>query len=47
MASVGSTPTDAITFAGVGLLLIIATAIAVCLPALRGAHVDPLVALRE
>jgi putative ABC transport system permease protein len=43
----GVESTDALTFGGVALLLCVAAFVAVCLPALRAAKVDPLVALQH
>jgi ABC-type antimicrobial peptide transport system permease subunit len=43
----GVTSTDAVTFAGVALLLCAVTLFACLLPALRAMRVDPMVALRE
>lgn len=39
-------PTDAITLAGIGLLLIVITTIAASIPAHSGARIDPAIALR-
>jgi putative ABC transport system permease protein len=43
----GVNPTDSLTFIEVAVLLSCAAFAAVCLPALRAAHVDPVVALQQ
>jgi ABC-type antimicrobial peptide transport system permease subunit len=42
----GVTPTDALTFAAVALLLIVIALVACLIPARRAARVDPMEALR-
>jgi predicted permease len=42
----GISPLDPVTFAGVGLLLMVVAMTASCVPALRASRVDPIVALR-
>jgi putative ABC transport system permease protein len=43
----GTSPTDALTFAGAATLLVVITMAASLVPALRASRVDPLIALRE
>ena len=43
----GVQPIDPLTFAGVAMLLALTATLATMLPALRAAHVDPVVALRD
>jgi putative ABC transport system permease protein len=43
----GTSPTDAATFVAVAALLVVITAVASLVPALRASRVEPLVALRE
>jgi ABC-type antimicrobial peptide transport system permease subunit len=42
----GITPTDPVTFAGVGALLVLAAAAASLIPARRATRIDPIIALR-
>jgi ABC-type lipoprotein release transport system permease subunit len=44
---VGVSATDAITFTGVPLVLIVVAAVAAWVPARRASAIDPVVALRE
>lgn len=43
----GTSPTDALTYAGVSTLLVVIAAGASLVPAVRASRVDPLVALRD
>ena len=43
----GVRPLDLVTFAGVAALLAVTAALATAVPALRGANLDPIVALRQ
>jgi ABC-type lipoprotein release transport system permease subunit len=44
---VETSPADPLTLAGVSLLVMGAAVVASAMPALRAAHVDPLVVLRD